>query len=111
VRAGDFRFSPQTGAAPVRAAEVVVAPSLAPAEPGAALVDALDAAMDGRCADLFHTVEGMLVKRAFTRCRDNQVQTARLLGITRNTLRTLLKRHGLLGDSAGEVEPACSLEA
>jgi len=42
----------------------------------------------------------MLVRRAFSRCHDNQVRTARLLGITRNTLRTLLKRHGLLSDAA-----------
>jgi sigma-54-specific transcriptional regulator len=69
--------------------------------------------------ELFHAVEALLVRRAFSRCRDNQVQTARLLGVTRNTLRTLLKRHGMLGDvgddarndaiAESEAEPAESL--
>jgi sigma-54-specific transcriptional regulator len=50
------------------------------------------------------------VRQAFHHCRENQVQTARLLGITRNTLRTLLKRHGLLAGApdtaADELGPA-----
>ncbi len=50
---------------------------------------------------LFQTFEALLVRRAFTRCHGNQVRSARLLGITRNTLRTLLKRHGTLSDAAG----------
>jgi sigma-54-specific transcriptional regulator len=50
---------------------------------------------------LFQHVEGTLVRLAFERCRENQVHTARLLGITRNSLRTLLKRHGLLDDAPG----------
>jgi sigma-54-specific transcriptional regulator len=45
---------------------------------------------------LFDTVEATLVKTAFEFCHGNQVQTAHLLGLSRNVLRTLLKRHGLL---------------
>jgi sigma-54-specific transcriptional regulator len=78
-----------------------------PVDPLAGLEQALDGAMGSGHADLFHAIEALLVRRAFVRCRDNQVQTARLLGITRNTLRTLLKRYGLLGevgsDAGGEV--------
>jgi len=45
---------------------------------------------------LFDAVEATLVKTAFEFCHGNQVQTAHLLGLSRNVLRTLLKRHGLL---------------
>ncbi len=46
---------------------------------------------------LFDTVESTLVHVAFDQAGRNQVRAARLLGITRNVLRTQLKRHGLLG--------------
>lgn len=46
--------------------------------------------------ELFETVEATLVRTAFDFCHGNQVQTANLLGLSRNVLRTLLKRHGLL---------------
>ena len=109
VRATDFRFSPLASLGAARTLELPVreepaAPvAPAPVDPLAGLEQALDGAMNSGHADLFHAVEALLVRRAFVRCRDNQVQTARLLGITRNTLRTLLKRYGLLGDAGGEV--------
>lgn len=40
------------------------------------------------------------VRAAFSHTGENQVHSARALGITRNTMRTLLKRHGLLADAA-----------
>lgn len=46
--------------------------------------------------DLLGRVEGALVHTAFAHEGSNQVRAARTLGITRNVLRTLLKRHGLL---------------
>lgn len=46
---------------------------------------------------LFDKLEEMIVKRAFNYCSSNQVQTAKLLGISRNILRTQLKRFGLIG--------------
>jgi sigma-54-specific transcriptional regulator len=55
---------------------------------------------------LFHCVEETLVRSAYARARENQVQAARLLGITRNSLRTLLKRHGLIGDNAVDAADA-----
>ncbi|ABM35884.1 sigma-54 interaction domain-containing protein [Polaromonas naphthalenivorans] len=45
---------------------------------------------------LFEQVQATLVCTAFEFCHNNQVQTARLLGLSRNVLRTLLKQHGLL---------------
>lgn len=52
---------------------------------------------------LFERFEAALVKSAYVACRENQVQTARLLGISRNVLRTHLKHYGLLAK-----EPALS---
>jgi sigma-54 dependent transcriptional regulator len=70
-----------------------------------------DGARDARHPGMFQTIEELLVRRAYARCRDNQVRTARLLGISRNTLRTLLKRHGLLahGAEADGVAVDCDL--
>ena len=55
--------------------------------------------------NLFHAVSETLVRTAFHHTHDNQVRAARALGITRNTLRTCLKRYGLLGDPASHVVP------
>ncbi|QBE67249.1 sigma-54-dependent Fis family transcriptional regulator [Pseudoduganella lutea] len=53
---------------------------------------------------LFDTVEERLIRTAFSACEQNQVQTAKALGISRNVLRTHLKRFGLIGS-----EPAGGL--
>ncbi|WP_137938628.1 sigma-54 dependent transcriptional regulator [Chitinivorax sp. B] len=45
---------------------------------------------------LYQRVEWVLVHTAFHHCGQNQVRTARLLGISRNVLRAQLKRFGLL---------------
>jgi DNA-binding protein Fis len=50
--------------------------------------------------DLLNKIEHLIVSDAFRYCRFNQVHTASLLGISRNVLRTLLKRHGLLANPA-----------
>jgi sigma-54-specific transcriptional regulator len=62
-----------------------------------------------RTPDLLQHIEAALVRTAFRFSGDNQVQSARLLGITRNTLRTLLKRHGLLAPqgSAAFFDDGC----
>jgi sigma-54-specific transcriptional regulator len=46
---------------------------------------------------LFERVEETLVRTAFGCCHQNQVQTAKALGISRNILRTQLKRFGMIG--------------
>ncbi|KAF1049170.1 MAG: Transcriptional regulatory protein ZraR [Xylophilus sp.] len=58
---------------------------------------------------LFQSVEEVLVRAAYARCRENQVQTARTLDITRNMLRTLLKRYGLLGLPGDTDEAAAAV--
>jgi DNA-binding NtrC family response regulator len=49
---------------------------------------------------LYDDLERLIVTESYQHCGNNQVQSAALLGISRNVLRTLLKRHGLLSDSA-----------
>ena len=53
--------------------------------------------------DLHETIEALLVREAYAHCSGNQVHSARALGLTRNSLRTLLKRHGLLSDGTADV--------
>ncbi|HTF94546.1 MAG TPA: sigma-54 dependent transcriptional regulator [Cellvibrio sp.] len=48
----------------------------------------------------FDNLESLIVHEAFAHVRSNQVHASALLGISRNVMRTLLKRHGLLVDSA-----------
>lgn len=47
----------------------------------------------------FDQLENLIVNEAFAQVKSNQVHGAALLGISRNVMRTLLKRHGLLADS------------
>ncbi len=49
-------------------------------------------------SDHFDKLESLIVHEAFAHVRSNQVHGAALLGISRNVMRTLLKRHGLLAD-------------
>ena len=52
--------------------------------------------------DLFDAVENALVHAAFEHAHRNQVRTAKVLGVTRNMVRTQLKRHGLIAANAPE---------
>jgi sigma-54-specific transcriptional regulator len=56
---------------------------------------------------LFDTVEERLIRAVFAACEQNQVHTAKALGISRNVLRTHLKRFGLIGGEPmdGRLEP------
>jgi DNA-binding NtrC family response regulator len=58
--------------------------------------------------NLFRDIERRLVEDAFRYCNENQVRTAELLGISRNVVRTLLKRYGLLSDT--DASPADSID-
>jgi sigma-54-specific transcriptional regulator len=55
----------------------------------------LDAMAQGRPLP-FEQAEAVVIATAYEFCEGNQVRTARTLGMSRNVLRTLLKRHGLL---------------
>ncbi|HLO93744.1 MAG TPA: helix-turn-helix domain-containing protein, partial [Burkholderiaceae bacterium] len=76
---------------------------LVAADPLQRLADAFRDLLDEGRPALYEAVEAALVRTAFAHAQSNQVQTARQLGITRNTVRTLLKRHGLIGQEEGEA--------
>jgi sigma-54-specific transcriptional regulator len=80
------------------AAPIAAAVAASPLERLEALLGELLEAGD---AALFDTVEERLIRTAFAACEHNQVQTAKVLGLSRNVLRTHLKRFGLIG-----AEPA-----
>jgi transcriptional regulator with PAS, ATPase and Fis domain len=51
-------------------------------------------------AEHFDNLEALIVTEAFSHVNHNQVHAAALLGISRNVMRTLLKRHGFLADTS-----------
>jgi DNA-binding NtrC family response regulator len=51
---------------------------------------------------LLRDIERRVVVDAYRHCESNQVRTAGLLGVSRNVIRTLLKRYGLLIDGDGD---------
>ncbi|MES1146888.1 MAG: sigma-54 dependent transcriptional regulator [Solimonas sp.] len=53
--------------------------------------------------NLYEKLEELIVRHAFDYCNNNQVHTARMLGVSRNILRTLLKRVGLLENEISET--------
>jgi sigma-54-specific transcriptional regulator len=61
------------------------------------LASLINRMIDADHPELFDSVEEVLVRTAFNACHRNQVHTARVLGISRNILRTQLKRFGLIG--------------
>ena len=87
------------------------APALTPAQPSnpsealkSVLVDFFEQGGGG----MYETIEGHLIRTAFEYCHRNQLETARLLGISRNIVRARLLQCGELTgkrrtrDSPGE---------
>jgi DNA-binding NtrC family response regulator len=100
-------ISPFTPAVPEGITAAEQAPPQAPLEaPLDAIAVHLRRSFATPGASLFDDLESLIVTEAYQRCGGNQVQTALLLGITRNVLRTLLKRHGLLQDTSGPYRGA-----
>ena len=99
ARAGAWGHEAGSGSSPNAACAVDGSPALGQ------LLAAWQQLLHEGHQDLLGRVEGALVHTAFAHESSNQVRTARTLGITRNVLRTLLKRHGLLeGREAEGVE-------
>jgi sigma-54-specific transcriptional regulator len=94
IQRGDLRLVPWASTAGIRADRPAAAETLS--SPLDQLAADLDALFGQRPDQLMERLESLLVARALEFCRGNQVHTAKLLGITRNVLRTYLKRFGLL---------------
>lgn len=67
-----------------------------PATPEESLRQSLRQLLEEGCDNLYERVEEIIIATAFAHCNENQVQSARCLGISRNVLRAQLKRFGLL---------------
>jgi DNA-binding NtrC family response regulator len=70
-----------------------------PGVPATRLGEALRECFETPGRSLFRDIERRLVEDAYRYCNSNQVRTAELLGISRNVVRTLLKRHELLSEA------------
>ena len=77
-------------------------PSLVASTPLQDLRKTLRALLEAPPQGLLGEIEGMVVDEAFRISGSNQVRAAALLGISRNVMRTLLKRYGHLRDSGLE---------
>ena len=109
IRAGDIKLVPLAASVPSANGSLVVGglgasldplpPAALPADEGdglSQLKQAIESLLEEGHADLFDRIESTLVHTAFAASGQNQVRAAKVLGITRNMLRTQLKRHGLL---------------
>jgi sigma-54-specific transcriptional regulator len=67
-----------------------------PAQPFEALREALLAVFEDGSANLYEEIETVIMRAAYKFCHRNQVQTARLLGISRNIVRAKLMQCGEL---------------
>ncbi len=91
----------QVRAAPLPLESALVPPPLA-STPLQDLRRTLCTLLEAPPGGLLGEVEGMIVDEAFRISRGNQVRAAALLGISRNVMRTLLKRYGHLRDGGQE---------
>lgn len=100
--ADDARVDAVPMPAPRAAPAAATTPAMAP--PHATLYREIEERLERLMAvgepSLLARIEQLLVRTAYARSASNQVRTAQVLGITRNALRTLLKRH--LGPGIGK---------
>jgi len=87
----DLHLNPHFGSSYSNASTSVAAPASL-----TSLENALAALYEHPADNLFDTLEETIIRTAYDYCENNQVQTARLLGISRNILRHRLKRYGYL---------------
>jgi DNA-binding NtrC family response regulator len=67
--------------------------TMGPASPSAVTIDML---FEQEAGNVFAATERLLITKALERTRQNQMQAARLLGVSRNVLRDRMKRYQLL---------------
>ena len=105
IEPGDLRLVPALLPTPVQAIVHAAGRLPQPSSATESLQAALQSLVEQGAPRLYESVEAALVRCVFEQADANQVQAARLLGVTRNTLRTLLKRHGLLAEPALASSP------
>ena len=91
VSAADLHLNPDFGTAHGGDASAAMASSSLQS-----LENALAALYEHPIDNLFDTLEDTIIRTAYAYCENNQVQTGRLLSISRNILRHRLKRYGYL---------------
>lgn len=82
----------------------VRADSSTPAISTASLESALQRLFDQAPPQLFELIEETIIRSAFDFCEQNQVQTARLLDISRNVLRHKMGQYGMLPTATKRFE-------
>ena len=106
VDVGDLQVIHRHAGFRCEAPAAVAAMAAAPADtPAVLLARAVDGWASEGGGNLLHRFERALVLQAYRQCQGNQVHAARLLGVSRNVVRTLLKRHGLLDASPVALLP------
>jgi sigma-54-specific transcriptional regulator len=81
----------------------------AAADPWTTIAQQLDRLFANAPENLYTRLEELVVRQGFAAAGGNQLKTARLFGMSRNTLRTLLKRFGLIAAS-NEADLAAVVE-
>jgi sigma-54-specific transcriptional regulator len=106
IRASDLRLVPWMLPAKLAAAASFddVTETDDPTDPISKIAPSLQRLFDSGEDGLFEKLESFVVNSALERCKGNQVQTAKLLGISRNVLRTYLKRYGLISSDRAQTE-------
>ncbi|KAB0583005.1 AAA domain-containing protein [Ideonella dechloratans] len=100
IEAGDLRLP----GLPLQTAESrPPATTPEPCDGLAAIRSGLYRLLDLDTPHVYERIEELLFTAAFAYCQENQVRTARQLGISRNILRTQLKRFGLIRDTGLEA--------
>jgi sigma-54 dependent transcriptional regulator len=78
--------------------------SVASPDPERELQNALLSLFEKEGPNLYATIEAAVMKAAYEFCDRNQLQTARLLGISRNIVRARLIQYGVLGTPNAPLE-------
>jgi len=78
--------------------------SAAPSDPERELKNVLFSLFEKEQPNLYATIEAAVMKAAYEFCDRNQLQTARLLGISRNIVRARLLQCGVLGGANAPLE-------
>jgi sigma-54 dependent transcriptional regulator len=106
IRASDLRLVPWL--LPLRSAAAVGFKVASDAEntsdPITAIAPSLQRLFDSGQEGLLEKLQSFVVNSALERCKGNQVQTAKLLRISHNVLRTYLKRYGLIGSDRAQTD-------